>query len=202
MRTIESSVNVYQFNELSSEAQQIAIDKYIENYDFQFAAECVIEDFKQLGACFGLDIDKVFYSGFSSQGDGACFESDYRYKKGGLKALIEYAPLDTKLYALVRQLQQLARVNFYRLTFTTVQRGFYQHSGCMRVDCDRTDIEYRNNICVVDEDSIIQCVREIADNLYDKLYDAYFADINENYVRSYLADESDNEYTSNGQVYF
>jgi len=36
--------------------------------------ECVYENFKERMAKVGIEVDKIYFSGFWSQGDGACFE--------------------------------------------------------------------------------------------------------------------------------
>ena len=55
------------YSELSPEAQKIAH----ENYQPEFWDNCVIEDAKEQGRLRGFEIDKIYYSGFWSQGDGA-----------------------------------------------------------------------------------------------------------------------------------
>ena len=114
----------YSFDELSEEAQKTAIEK---NYGW---SEFTIQDAKELGKLFGIDITNIFFSGFSSQGDGACFTGEYAYKAGGLKALKEYAPQDYALHAIVKALQELQRKNFYRLSANVKHRGHYYHEMC------------------------------------------------------------------------
>lgn len=67
-KTIE--VEIYKYGELSESAQQKAREWYIEGMDYEWwegAYEMAIEDGKEKG----FYIDKIFFSGFSSQGDGA-----------------------------------------------------------------------------------------------------------------------------------
>lgn len=74
MKTIE--INLYSFNELSEEAQKFAIEKTqnSENYlDYDWY-ESTYEDHKELIQAAGFDVDKIYFSGFWSQGDGAMFE--------------------------------------------------------------------------------------------------------------------------------
>ncbi len=70
-RTIRTKV--YQFNELSNEAKQVAIEwansVNLNTDDFD---EFIKEEFTENEDFF--TIDKVYYSGFWSQGDGAMFE--------------------------------------------------------------------------------------------------------------------------------
>ena len=67
-KTIE--VEVYKYGELSESAQQKAREWYIEGMDYEWwegTYEMAIEDGKEKG----FYIDKIFFSGFCSQGDGA-----------------------------------------------------------------------------------------------------------------------------------
>ena len=44
--------------------------------------ESTFDDAKAIGALMGMDIDGIYFSGFCSQGDGACFEAGLSYRKG------------------------------------------------------------------------------------------------------------------------
>lgn len=70
MKTIE--VEVYKWEELSQTAQQRAREWYLEGMDYEWW-DCVYEDAKTEGYTFGFCIDKIYFSGFYSQGDGACW---------------------------------------------------------------------------------------------------------------------------------
>ena len=68
MKTIE--VEIYKYGELSESAQQKAREWYIEGMDYEWwegTYEMAIEDGKEKG----FYIDKIYFSGFCSQGDGA-----------------------------------------------------------------------------------------------------------------------------------
>lgn len=71
MRTIETKL--YKFEELTKEAQQTAIEKHnyinVEYFDWY---ESTVEMFKENTKDF--EVEKVYFSGFYSQGDGAMFE--------------------------------------------------------------------------------------------------------------------------------
>jgi hypothetical protein len=63
------------FNTLPSKQRDEILDKYrqwnVEHVDW---GDCVYETFKCDMAAIGVRVDKMFFSGFWSQGDGACFE--------------------------------------------------------------------------------------------------------------------------------
>lgn len=58
------------YNELSTTAQERVRNRYIESLDYEWW-DCVYEDAKEDGYSKGFCIDKIYFSGFWSQGDGA-----------------------------------------------------------------------------------------------------------------------------------
>lgn len=140
----------YTFDELSEAAKDVAREWYRQGaLDYEWW-EAAIETAKEIGATIGIDIDKVYFSGFSSQGDGACFEGTYHYKKGGLKELLKnWPPVPTQskailgMHKVARQLQDLQSKNFYRLEASVRHSGFYQHSGCTSISVSYDNDPYK-----------------------------------------------------------
>ena len=135
MKTV--TPKAYQFNELSEEAKAKALDN---NRDFntqdEYWYENVIEESKVIGGLFGIDIDKIYFSGFCHQGQGAQFVGDYAYKKGGLKAVKAYAPLGTFLHNIVKELQDIQRRYFYALSATVETNGGYSHEMATTIEVE------------------------------------------------------------------
>ena len=179
MRTIETKV--YTFDELTDEAKEKARGWWRNSRDGDdFWSEGVIEDAETCGAVLGIEIDqrqvprmdgkynqhpKVWFSGFSSQGDGACFEGRYQYKAGAGKAIRAHAG-DAELWRIADALREVQKGAFYRLTATAKHSGHYYHSGCMDVDVDNaagvevTDGQYED---------VKECLRDFADWIYKRL---------------------------------
>jgi hypothetical protein len=189
MRTIETQVFTY--SELSESAKASARDWYRESSaGDDFFAEYVYDDAATIGDIIGIDLRRtrktggdgspvytptIFYSGFCSQGDGACFESIYRYKKGALSALRAHiggeSKGDRELLRICEGLQDVQRKYFYHLQATTRHIGHYYHSGCMAVSVDHPDYSYRE---IGDAESeVTQLLRDFADWIYDRLETAY-----------------------------
>jgi len=185
MRTIETTV--FQFDELSEEAKQNAREWYRSaSAGDQFYAECVYEYAATIGDMLGIDLNQkrvtlmngshrydpcIYYSGFWSQGDGACFNADYSYKKGALKAVRGYAPKDAELHRIANGLQDVQKKHFYKLRAKCRHSGRYYHSGCMSVDVTHKDDECRD---IGDAESdITQLLRDFADWVYAQLESAY-----------------------------
>lgn len=176
---------VYTFDELSDQAKEKARDWWREgalDYDWW---EFVCADAKNVAELFGLDIEHIYFSGFASQGDGACFEGGYRYKKGALAAVKAYAPQDTDLHDIVKALQAAQRKAFYKLGATTKHRGHYYHSGCMSVDVCHLDDRWRGIGSA--EDDIAQSMRDFADWIYKQLEEAYNFETSDEIVDEHIA---------------
>lgn len=99
-RTVRTKV--YKFNELGDKAQQKAIEWYRETgFDYEWH-ELNIESWEDDLRERGFMKPKIYFSGFSSQGDGACFTCEYidfklflegkynKYKEADLNAYITH----------------------------------------------------------------------------------------------------------------
>jgi hypothetical protein len=134
MRTETTSRTLYSFDELSDEAKAAALDHF---RDIETAHEWydgVYEDAKQIGKIYGIEIDKIYFSGFSSQGDGAQFTGSYSHAKGSAQKIKEYAPLDPELHRIGAELSKLQRRNFYSLRADVTSKGRYSHEYCTDID--------------------------------------------------------------------
>ncbi len=79
MRTIK--VSLYEFDELSEPAKDRAVQHYHNiNTDYEWW-DSVYEDWKTKLTEQGFTNAKIYFSGFWSQGDGACFESEIDFDR-------------------------------------------------------------------------------------------------------------------------
>jgi hypothetical protein len=128
MRIETITRELYQFDELTDSAKEKAREWFaslLEPFDYDY----VIEDAKIIAALMGIDIKEIYWSGFYSQGDGACFTGSYSYKKGSVKAVKEYAPQDKALHRIVESLANLQRENGENLEAEIEHRGPYTNSS-------------------------------------------------------------------------
>lgn len=184
---------IYKFNELSDDAKEKAREWYrqfvfTDSHDWEF----VYDDAVRMGALMGIEIGtrraqtigghtitepSIYFSGFWSQGDGACFEGSYSYRKGGVAALKKEiggeSEGDKTLINIAERLQRLQRKNFYRLEATMKHSGHYYHSGCMSVDVSLKDFDdARSSDNWPDDDSELELkttMRDFADWIYRQL---------------------------------
>lgn len=184
MRTIEKEI--FKFEELTEDAKEKAREwrRSYENEDHTFA-EFVLEDAYTIAELFGLNIrlhpvkllgggqrlkPSIYYSGFYSIMDGACFEGYYSYKKDCLKKVKEYVPKDEELHQIVSSIVKIQKRNSYSLIANTKQSGRYYHSDCMSVNVSRSDDK---EMSVNAQDDLAECLRDFADWIYKRLENEY-----------------------------
>ena len=135
---------VYFFNELDERAKEKARDWYREasanDTDWH---ESVTDDAKTCLKFLGWDVSNIYFSGFSSQGDGACFEGSWRAADVNAAGMREHAPQDEKLNRLADTFAQIA-AKYPLATASVKQRGHYSHEFCTAFDVDLPDEELDN----------------------------------------------------------
>ena len=161
---------VYTFDELSDQAKEKARAWWREGALHDGWWECVYADAKNVAELFGLDIEHIWFSGFSRQGDGACFEGDYRYKNSALAAVKAYAPQDTDLHYVVKALQDARRRAFYKLGAIGLHCAHVSVGPC-GVDVCHLDDRWRDIGST--EDDIKKALRDFADWIYRQLEREY-----------------------------
>lgn len=138
--TLEEKKRVYSFDELSDEAKQRALENHAHDlveYDDWY--RYVYEDAKQAGAHLGIFIKQIYFSGFWSQGDGACFDGSYSWETGCCRKIREYAPQDEWLHRIADTLRDIQRPALYVLSATVTHSGHYYHEHCTSIDVTFTD---------------------------------------------------------------
>ncbi|KKN14036.1 hypothetical protein LCGC14_1000320 [marine sediment metagenome] len=170
MRIDIVETKVYKFDELSDEAKQTALDGLRENcHDYEWW-DYIFEDAKEIGKLVGIDIDNIYFSGFSSKGDGACFEGNYGYKTGSVKAVLQYAPQDEELHRITEELLALQKKCLYQIRASVKQSGHYNHRFCTDFSVDfeshATGIDYYNKGV---EEAIIEVLRDYMHWIYKQL---------------------------------
>lgn len=155
--------NVYEFDELSDKAKERAREWFREQFfseslDYKY----LMDNFHNIAALFGLMVDNVYFSGFSTQGDGASFRGFYSYKPGSLEAVKSECPQNEDLHSIVSRLQDLQKKNFYQLEARITTSGRYCHEYSMNFDMSRKDgkevaIESEKEFCEIMRDYARWC---------------------------------------------
>lgn len=168
MRTIE--MQSYKFSELSDTAKQKALDECREWQTEHKWWEYVYDDAKRIGKIMGIDIERIYFSGFWSQGDGACFEGWYSYKPHSCKQIQQYAPMDAELHAIAQALRNIQRANFYQLSARSKHEHRGCHEYCVHIYVDRNDYKEPTQDA---EELITECLRDFMRWIYSKLEKEY-----------------------------
>ena len=178
---------VYDIRELPDAAKEAARSWYREHcldhawYDF------VYEDFETICAILGIRLQTspiplhgggtrenshIYFTGFWSQGDGACYEGSYSHARGATKAIRAHAPQDEELHQIADTLQAIQRRNFYQLHSSIRHRDRYCHEYTMEIRVERDSPTWQP---VTDgaEDTVIEALRDLARWLYRQLQNEY-----------------------------
>lgn len=192
-KTIKTEV--FEFNELDATAKSRARDWFREGYPFDGWHDVTFDDAVECGAALGITISKsiekyhvmgrngepgrngqrettdIFFSGFSSQGDGASFAGTYEPKPDALAAITAHAPKDEKLHAIAVALETaLAHGNGQLASITiTGGRGHYSHEYEMDYEFHWNDDDTADKADKGMEAEFIEAFRDFARWIYRQL---------------------------------
>ena len=178
---------VYRLNELSDAAKDKARAWYREGgFDYDWY-DAVYEDFQRIAEILGIRLKTrvcrlvggrtredpcIWFSGFWSQGDGACWEGTYSYRKSATADLRAYAPQDQTLHRIAETLQAAQRQNFYQLRAEVSHRGTYYHAFTMTVSVTRDSLA-ATEVSGDAESVVTEALRDLANWLYRQLEQEY-----------------------------
>lgn len=189
MLTRKKPKTARQFHHLSEPQKQAARQAFIdsiENYPddnwWQF------DDFVECARLLGIEIGQrkfktvggriefepeIFFSGFSSQGDGASFDGTYDCAPNAVKAIAKHAPGDQTLKDLAEQLTALqicAKLRYGdTLSARITSSSSCSHSGGVSVSL----IADFDNEAEADWATLQTLMRRFADWMYRQLSDQY-----------------------------
>ena len=190
------TTTVFTIDELSNAARENARFWYRDQGIHDDWHDYVFDDFETICRIIGITLDthpvrlygggtrqqsNIWFRGFWSQDNGACYEGRYSHARGGAKALRAHAPKDTELHRIVDALQQAQRRNIWQLHATFKRIGRYSHANSMEVDVERDSPTWQP-IADDTEDVVIDALRDLAHWLYRELQDAYEAETSDEAV--------------------
>ncbi len=151
---------------------------------------------KEDAAKFGLDIENIYFSGFSSQGDGASFTGGLRFKEcdvtdlnEGAKALYDVL---AGVYGLIKIVAEDSELRVY-----IEQRGNYYHENTMAVETVWSFADDVNNILATKQEEVEEALRGYARWIYRTLEKDYDYLTSDEAIDEYL---SDNDYNEEGEA--
>ena len=198
MRT--HTVTTYHYDELSDDAKEKARYWYLpDGLEYEWW-DHTYDTARDAGRILGVDIDEIFFSGFWSQGDGACFTGSYKYKAGWRKALRAEFGGDAlaSLERIGQELQDVQQPFLYQLEATVTHRGHYQHSGCAYVDV--VNARTGDNAPDVPANAIQDALRGFMDLVYRWLENEYQYRTSEEVIAETIQ-ANEYEFTEAGSIY-
>jgi hypothetical protein len=178
---------VYRLDELSEAAKEKARAWYREGgFDYDWY-DAVYEDFQTIAEILGIRFRTrtvrlmgggtrqdpcIWFRGFWSQGDGACYEGVWRHARGAAARLRAYAPQDALLHGIADRLQAIQRRNFFQLRAEISHHGHYTHEYSMRISVERDSL-VGQDMTPDAEDIVTEALRDLARWLYRQLEREY-----------------------------
>lgn len=203
---------VYRLDELSNAAKEKARDWYREGALDHDWYEFIYDDFERICDMLGVRLRSasvrlygggtrqrpcIWFSGFWSQGDGACFEGQYSYAPAAVRRIRDYAPKDDELHRIASSLQAIQRRNFFQLRASIVHRGRYYHEHSMAISVDRNSPTGQDTSPHA-EDLVIEALRDLARWLYRQLEREHDYQTSDEAVDEAIA-ANDYTFTANGR---
>ena len=122
---------VYDVKDLkkNEELKELVIEKnYDLNVDNDWWSESTLETWKDILSTMGFYDSCIMFSGFCSQGDGACFTTDfYSYEKGFITKLKTKFPKWNELHEVAKSLQKAYQKTKYQAYGKITHSGMYYH---------------------------------------------------------------------------
>ena len=149
--------------------------------------ENVYEDFREVCDIFGVNLRQrvfrlsngrfmeepcIWFSGFCSQGDGACFEGRWHWQPATVRRIRKYAPQEHELHRIADALQAVQKRNFWQLQAEISHRGRYCHPYSMDITVTRNS-PTGQAMTADAEAAVSEVLRDLAFWLYRQLENEY-----------------------------
>lgn len=211
----EIVTKVFEFKELCDKAKEKAREWYRRCNDGDSSwSEFVIEDAVRQAKRMGIEIDTrvrqthrplpkpildpcIWWSGFCSQGDGACFEGHWfacDVKADELKA---DCPQDKELHRIVDVFASIAK-DYPNARFSVKHSGHYSHKYCTEFDVEMRGDTTEGSVFQKDEDALIENARDFMEWIYRTLEKEYEYQNSDEQIDQYMNDSEDT-FTEDGE---
>ena len=212
MRIRVTEETLYKFDELSDEAKDVARQWWRDASTHDEFWEFVYEDAATIASLMGLDIRQkpvktmggttryepaIWFTGFWSQGDGACFEGRWEHKPDALEKVKEHAPLDERLHAIAAALSDPRLRGLYADIKHT---GRHCHEYSMDISVGVRDVgDDFVEAATSEEDAVKEPLRDFARWIY-KMLEAEYDYQNSNEQVDEMLTGNDYEFTEDGKI--
>jgi len=133
-------ITVYKFSELSESVKKKVLERYREN--IEFFHDFVIDDARVMLGMFGFSNVKIEFSGFWSQGDGACFTGGFDSSTFGFDKVVEYAPQDKGIVRVAEGFKGVcSEYSSVRFSLYKISHHYSHHNTIGITDVDFCDLK-------------------------------------------------------------
>lgn len=193
----QARIQVFTFDELSEKAKDRARQWYSEGLETWWS-EPVQEDARRILAFLGFSELALYWAGFCSQGDGACFIGRFDKPESCLRAIEAEGVREEAVLQAAQELDALPSGFFARLKHS----GHYYHEGSVYVDDgEKTDAEGETvSGSAEDEADFIGAVRVLCKWFYKSLESAYEWHTSDEAIAEYC-EANEWEFTADGSPF-
>jgi hypothetical protein len=143
------------FNALPAKQRDEILDKHRHfNTEHLEWWDAVYDDFKHDMLAVGIEVERMYFSGFSSQGDGACFDARVYSWRDFLPTIYR---ADPALISLAAQ----------AWTFRVQHRGHYYHENCTSF---YSDMACPSNYCYSELDEFVHAYSPYNTEIQDAVF--------------------------------
>ena len=189
MKTIQ--LNIFRFDELDDKAKEKARNWYRGiTCDDSFWSEYTIDEVVEQAGYMGIAIDthqvplmngqtrsepSVCWSGFSSQGDGACFDGEGRAFECHPEQVAEGWGEDSATTEIKRIAAEFGRIakKYPESSFTVKHRGHYSHENCTEFEFDLGEYPEHRAEIDAEEDALKAAAKDFMRWIYRQLEKEY-----------------------------
>ena len=188
----------YEVNELSSEAVERAHDDWLNAGASDFDSQYVIEDMTECAKELGITVDNIYYSGFSSQGDGACFVGHYEFDPTWNAKAQDGFPRYSEMFELGNRLQK-AHEKYGELYATVYKTNYrYDHENTVTVDVE--SLSEDEDFPILDAQEMVEDIlKDFMHEIYRRLEQEYTWSTSIEYFHE-LAEANEWYFTEEGKL--
>lgn len=193
----EVIVKVCSFAELNPEAQKEVLEKYrMVGVEYSGWHEFILEYWEERLEKNGFFDAKIHFSGFGSQGDGACFE-----------AHVSVAEWLEKNEEVETYKELFEYDNEHGINCQIETHGRYCHANTMSIDSDTRyfDVSEENEKKAYEqfeevEGSILSHAKSLAREIYKELEEDFYYRISDEYVKEFIENNIGERFLEDGTV--
>lgn len=221
MKEIIKTFKVYEFNELSEFAKEVARDKWKEaDRNGYFWSEFILEETEEQLNLLGFDVRRqgnrrmIWWSGFYSQGDGACFEGRWWASMCQADKVAKGWGESEQTAEIKRCAEIIGKVaaEYPNASAKLTHSGHYYHYNSISFDCDcgepdfvvldneADESKWHDWVDAFPEDEFIEACRDLMKWLYKSLEDEYDGRNKDEFIDQELVN-SDKLFLENGEEY-